>query len=205
MTAAGRKRNSRRISERKETMKLYTKQGDQGNTTLGGGIHVSKTDIRIELLGTIDELNSQIGVAKVLTEGTLHSDLERIQKTLIRLMTGIAFPQERKYRFSADETERLEKRIDEMEASFARRHEFALFGGCEVSARLDLARAVARRAERRFWEASRLYPQDRSALQYMNRLADFLYISARWTDANRSTGPRENVRQEVIREILKNS
>jgi cob(I)alamin adenosyltransferase len=76
----------------------------------------------------------------------------------------------------------LENTIDRVENAFPRKKEFVLYGGSELSARLDVARAVARRAERRFWKVAKGYNTDAKALQYMNRLADYLYIEARYAD-----------------------
>ena len=79
-----------------------------------------------------------------------------------------------------------------------------LYGGCEESARLDVARAVARRAERRFRTVAQKYVADRKAMQYMNRLSDFLYLAARYADYQAENIRSEGVRQEVIRDVLKN-
>ena len=126
-------------------MKIYTKNGDKGTTSLMNGISVSKSDDRIELLGTIDELSSLIGLAKVLSEGALKKSLSHIQKNLMQIMAGIADPRDLNYRFSSLETDALEQAIDQTEQAFPRAKEFILYGGCELSARLDVARAVARR------------------------------------------------------------
>ena len=131
-------------------MKVYTKKGDGGNTSLANGMSVSKADDRIELIGTIDELNSYIGHAKVLSEGHLKTNLAEIQRTLMKIMAAVADPRNLDYRMSAEETVHLEDQIDELEAAFPRARDFVLYGGCELSARLDIARAVTRRAERRF-------------------------------------------------------
>ena len=131
-------------------MKIYTRKGDNGRTSLLDGKSVLKTDDRIELLGTIDELNSHLGMAKVLAGEDLRRELTHIQRLLMGIMSGIADPMKREYRFDEKETEKLEAWIDRIEDSFPRIKDFVLYGGCEESARLDVARAVARRAERRF-------------------------------------------------------
>lgn len=163
-------------------MKLYTKQGDSGMTSLMNGIKVAKQDERMELLGTIDELSSHIGLAKVVAEQELQNRLSKIQGELIQMMAKIADPRNPEFSFKEEQILYLEKTIDHLEGSFPRKKEFVLYGGCELSARLDVARAVARRAERRFWKVAKAYNTDAKALQYMNRLADYLYIEARHAD-----------------------
>ena len=186
-------------------MKIYTRNGDNGRTSLLNGTSVLKTDDRIELLGTIDELNSHIGMAKVLADEELRQRLTRIQRTLMHVMAGIADPMKKEYRFEEKETETLESWIDTMEDSFPRVKDFVLYGGCEESARLDLARAVARRAERRFRTVAQKYVADKKAMQYVNRLSDFLYVSARFADYKAENIRSEGVRQEVIKDVLKNA
>ena len=85
-------------------MKVYTKKGDGGNTSLANGMSVSKADDRIELIGTIDELNSYIGHAKVLSEDHLKTNLAEIQRTLMKIMAAVADPRNLDYRMSAEET-----------------------------------------------------------------------------------------------------
>ena len=163
-------------------MSIYTKKGDSGKTSLMDGISVSKSDDRIELLGTIDELNSSIGLAKVIADHPLYDELARRQQELMQMMSGIADPRNPDHRFSKEETLILEEGIDHMESLFPRIKDSVLYGGCEQSARLDMARAVARRAERRFRKAAVSYGADPKAMQYLNRLSDYLYVAARYAD-----------------------
>ncbi|MDO4621866.1 MAG: cob(I)yrinic acid a,c-diamide adenosyltransferase [Eubacteriales bacterium] len=186
-------------------MSVYTKNGDNGRTGLLNGQSVLKTDDRIELLGTIDELNSHIGMAKVLADEELRLQLVHIQRTLMFMMSGVAAPMKREYRFDAVEVQRLEGWIDHMEDSFPRPQEFVLYGGCEESARLDVARAVARRAERRFRTVAQKFVADKAAMQYMNRLSDYLYVCARYADYKAENIREEGIRQEVIRDVLKDA
>ena len=162
-------------------MKIYTMTGDQGYTSLLNHSRVSKTDDRIELLGTIDELNSHLGLAKVAAGDLLKEDISKVQSTLIKVMAGVASGSAGKYRLT-DEISWIESMIDTVEQSFPRDKKFVLYGGCELSARLDVARAVARRAERQFCRTTRLYSLDTQAQKYMNRLSDYLYVCARWAD-----------------------
>lgn len=163
-------------------MSIYTKRGDGGKTSLTNGIGVSKADERIELLGTIDELSSAIGLAKVIGKEELPERLSHIQRELIQIMAGVADSRNPQYHISQDEVAALEQQIDHLEGAFPRAKEFVLYGGCELSARLDMARAIARRAERRFHKVARSYGADACALQYMNRLSDYLYMAARYSD-----------------------
>ena len=173
-------------------MKVYTKKGDGGNTSLANGMSVSKADDRIELIGTIDELNSYIGHAKVLSEGHLKTNLAEIQRTLMKIMAAVADPRNLDYRMSAEET------------AFPRARDFVLYGGCELSARLDIARAVTRRAERRFRKVAQNYGADAKAMQYVNRLADYLYVEARFADHQAGNTEEGKLRETVIQNVMKN-
>lgn len=185
-------------------MKVYTGTGDNGRTSLLAEVNVLKTDDRIELLGTVDELNSHLGLSKVLADGCLRKELEHIQRGLMRLMSGVADPMKKEYRFEEGEILLLEEWIDGMENAFSRPKDFVLYGGCELSARLDVARAVCRRAERRFRSVAQKYAVDKKALIYMNRLADYLYMRARYADYRAGHDKEEGIRQEVVRRILEN-
>lgn len=177
-------------------MKIYTKTGDEGRTSLMNHVGVSKCDDRIELLGTIDELSSQIGLAKVIASAAVQVRLSQIQRDLIQMMAGIAEPGNRKYRFTDEHISYLEAAIDEIEKSFSRPKEFVLYGSCEKSARLDVARSVARRAERRFWKVQKAYGADKRAVQYLNRLSDYLFVEARYADE------QERICREVARKVV---
>lgn len=185
-------------------MSIYTKKGDGGKTSLMNGVSISKSDDRIELVGTIDELNSAIGLAKVLADDAGKEKLSLVQRELMQIMAGIADPGKRDYRISEAQIQNLEQQIDHMESSFPRAKEFVLYGGCELSARLDMARAIARRAERRFQKVSQFYGVDPKALQYVNRLSDYLYVTARYVDHLASSNREEGLRQDVIRSVMKN-
>lgn len=193
------------VVNKDSVMKIYTKKGDNGRTSLLGGKSVLKTDDRIELLGTIDELNSHLGMAKVLADEELRREITHIQRLLMGIMSGVADPMKREYRFDEKETETLESWIDRIEDSFPRTKDFVLYGGCEESARLDLARAVARRAERRFRTVAQKFVADKKAMQYVNRLSDYLYVRARYEDYKAENIRHEGIRQEVIKDVLKNA
>ena len=163
-------------------MKIYTRRGDKGKTSLINEIEVSKSDERIELLGTIDELSSFIGFAKVVVDDELKQELSDIQKELMFIMAGIADGDNPMYQVDEDEIHALEEKIDQVEASFEREKKLVLYGDNEVSARLDLARVAARKAERYFWKIQKEYDLDILAIQYMNRLSDYFYILGRFED-----------------------
>ena len=165
-------------------MNIYTKGGDKGTTSLVHTKNVSKSDDRIQLVGTIDELTSHIGLVKsMLTNPDMIQNLEKIQSTLITLMAGIADPHKRDYRISDEETSFLEAEIDRLEGLFDRPKKFILPGGSRLSAETDVARTVARRGERALAAVSVKFGADNGAKKYMNRLADYLYVLARYIDA----------------------
>lgn len=178
-------------------MNIYTKNGDKGTTDLVRTKNVSKSDDRIGLVGTIDELTSHIGVVKtLLTDGETIRMLEKIQETLITVMAGVADPYNREYHITDDKTQLLEEEIDRMEGLFDRPKKFILPGGTRLSAETDVARTVARRAERALASVGVKFGADTGAKKYMNRLADYLYVLARWEDAKNSGKAEEGAGTE---------
>lgn len=163
-------------------MSIYTKSGDEGMTSLINETSVSKADDRIELLGTIDELSSYIGFAKIIIEESFKNELSEIQQDLMLIMAKVADVTNSNYLINEEKIMNLEKKIDYIESSFPRKKEFILYGECEESVRLDLARAVARRAERCFIKVKSHHKVDINTTRYMNRLSDYLYILARFED-----------------------
>ena len=165
-------------------MKIYTKTGDKGDTSLFNGERVSKNDPLIEALGTIDECNSSIGIAlaKWPAEPKLSStkkQLESIQHTLFDL--GAVIASKDKNSNPLDPT-LLENWIDEIEESVPPLTAFILPGGHEVAAQLHLARTICRRAERVSAQI-RIVP----ALIYLNRLSDYLFMVARLVNISTET------------------
>lgn len=178
-------------------MNIYTKNGDKGTTDLVRTKNVSKSDDRIGLVGTIDELTSHIGVVKtMLTDGETIRMLEKIQETLITVMAGVADPYNREYHINDDKTQLLEEEIDRMEGLFDRPKKFILPGGTRLSAETDVARTVARRAERALASVGVKFGADTGAKKYMNRLADYLYVLARYEDAKNSGKAEESDKTE---------
>lgn len=159
-------------------MKLYTKQGDKGETSLANGERVLKTDERIELLGSIDELCSFIGFAKPLCLDVLCKSLSERQKELMQMMAVIAEADGVEFE-GQKASETLEREMEQMPENSASLSGFVLYGDNELSARLDVARSVARRAERCYCRAMRTFSLSKASLQYLNRLSDYLYLLAR--------------------------
>lgn len=182
-------------------MNIYTKNGDKGTTDLIRTKNVSKSDDRIQLVGTIDELTSHLGVVKtMLKDGDTIRILEKIQGTLITVMAGVADPYNREYKINDDKTAILEEEIDRMEGLFERPKKFILPGSCRLSAEMDVARTVARRAERALAAVSVKFGADTGTKKYMNRLADYLYVLARYTDAKEAEEAEVPVSGAVVSE-----
>lgn len=196
-------------------MKVYTKNGDAGITSLVHTRNVPKSDDRIQFVGTADELNSQIGLVKSqLTDEQTRAFLEEIQNTLMKIMAGVADPFNQKYKLKEESVSVLEQEIDRMEGLFNRIQGFVLPGANPLSAQIDIARTVARRAERALAAVSIKFGTDTGAKKYMNRLADYLYILARYTDdqaadnkisAQSTPGSAEvsQVSEALVQEVLK--
>lgn len=165
-------------------MKLYTKTGDKGTTSLIGG-RVSKDHVRVEAYGTIDELNSFIG--KVVTEldaskfQDIIADLETIQHELFDCGGDLAnVMKERKYKLQEASVETLEKRIDALSDEVPPLKRFILPGGAPAAATFHIARTVARRAERQVVTLMNEVEDVPGVVQkYLNRLSDYLFIAAR--------------------------
>lgn len=173
-------------------MNIYTKNGDKGTTDLIRTKNVSKSDDRIQLVGTIDELTSHLGLVKtMLRDNDAIRILEGIQGTLITIMAGVADPFNREYKIGDEKTELLEAEIDRMEGLFERPKKFILPGGSRLSAEIDVARTVARRAERALALVGIKFGADTGTKKYMNRLADYLYVLARYIDAKAQESKRE--------------
>ncbi|MEZ5823477.1 MAG: cob(I)yrinic acid a,c-diamide adenosyltransferase [Geminicoccaceae bacterium] len=162
--------------------KIYTRGGDQGRTSLGDGSRVAKHTLRVEAYGTVDEVNSTLGIARLHAEGDADSMLERIQNDLFDLGADLCRPGsgDDRLRIAQNQVDRLEAEIDEMNASLEPLSSFVLPGGSAASAHLHLARTVCRRAERlvgRLGEGEDINP---TALRYLNRLSDHLFVMARF-------------------------
>lgn len=171
--------------------RIYTKTGDEGLTGLGGGQRVPKDSKRVETYGTVDELNSQIGVA--LAAGLcerLTTDLARIQNELFDLGSDLATPAPSQARHpvptvEARHIEKLEQLIDELNEVVGPLANFLLPGGSPGAAQLHVARTICRRAERAATSLARDEPIGPTVLPYLNRLSDALFVMARYENHQR--------------------
>ena len=167
-------------------MKIYTRTGDQGQTGLFGGPRVSKDDLRLETCGTIDELNSVLGLVRAEPlPDSMGPLLQRIQNELFEVGAELATvdPVARRTRTIAPErVTAIEEAIDQYQANLPPLRQFILPGGSAAAACLHFARAVCRRAERRLVTLLRSTEVDRISpllLAYLNRLGDLLFVLAR--------------------------
>jgi cob(I)alamin adenosyltransferase len=165
-------------------MKIYTKTGDKGFTSLIGGTRVPKHNIRIESYGTVDELNSWIGLIRDQQINTDHKELlKQIQETLFVIGSHLASDPERSKMalpdFSIQEVELLEKTIDQMNGQLPELTHFILPGGSTVVSYCHLARCVCRRAERAVTYLAENSAVDELIIIYLNRLSDYLFVLAR--------------------------
>lgn len=183
-TYSGKKERRVQVSMEKKEAKFYTGQGDKGLTALTPASQVSKADERVAAVGSVEEIVSALGVVRTATSCPIfRGKLERIQKTLRTLSQGLRDPRSGKFVFSAEEIEFLESDMDKMLESLpAETLSDALPGGNTQSAYLDLAHTTARRAERDMIAMDRRYAVPPTFKQYMNRLADYLLVAARYSD-----------------------
>jgi len=164
-------------------MKIYTRTGDSGTTSLVGGTRVSKNSPRLNAYGTVDELNSHLGLlaADALTPDDVRSQITMIQNTLFNLGAQLATEPDSKYRpphITPQHIADLESLIDTLTESLPQQKNFILPGGTTVAAQAHIARTVARRAERLILDITPAV--DPEALRYINRLSDYLFTLARY-------------------------
>lgn len=165
--------------------KIYTRKGDDGSTGLGGGQRVAKDSLRVQAYGTVDELNSCLGVA--LAHGLcrrLAMLLPTVQNELFHLGSDLCILEEDKVKYSIPQIEErhvvaLEKMIDECNAIVGPLENFILPGGSVGAANLHVARTVCRRAEREVIALGRMEPIGAFVVPYLNRLSDALFVMAR--------------------------
>ena len=165
---------------------IYTKTGDKGTTSLVGGSRVNKDDMRVEAYGTVDELNSHIGLlAEMLrTQHEVHyKELKAIQHNLFDLQTLLATEDADIYarlpKLEGKEIETLEKQIDAITAQLPQLHSFVIAGGNVAGAQCHVCRTVCRRAERRVVTLSKHTEIEETIMSYLNRLSDYLFVLAR--------------------------
>ncbi len=174
--------------------RIYTRSGDDGTTALGSGERRPKYDLRIAAYGTVDETNAAIGIARLHLAGRddLDAMLGLIQNDLFDLGADLSVPQREgkaeRLRVVASQVERLEKDIDSLNADLAPLTSFILPGGTPGAAHLHLARTICRRADRIMVELAGQpgEPVSEAAIQYINRLSDFLFVASRAANHNGS-------------------
>lgn len=164
--------------------RIYTRGGDKGLTSLGGGERVAKHDRRVAAYGTVDEANAVIGLARLYTAGAEDDMLGRIQNDLFDLgadlcRRGEGGEDDGGLRVTDDQVARLEGEIDGLNAGLGELTSFVLPGGTAASAWLHLARTVVRRAERLITALAEAEPVNPVCVRYVNRLSDHLFVLAR--------------------------
>jgi cob(I)alamin adenosyltransferase len=179
--------SSRKRDEPVRLTRIYTRAGDKGVTSLGDGSRVPKLDCRIGAFGTVDELNAALGVvlAEPALPERLRESLTRIQNDLFDVGADLAVPFGigDRLRVEQPSVDRLEQLCDELNADLPMLKSFVLPGGTAAAARLHVARTTCRRAERDALTADDEHGINPLVLAYLNRLSDFLFIAARWANA----------------------
>jgi cob(I)alamin adenosyltransferase len=173
----------RKADEPVRLTRIYTRGGDRGETSLGDGSRVSKLDCRIAAFGTVDELNSHVGVvlAGDLPE-EIRTVLARVQNELFDLGADVSVPfdpDDGRLRVAQEQIDRLEADCDRFNADLSELKSFVLPGGTETAARLHVARAICRRAELVVLDAAEQVDLNPLVALYLNRLSDLLFILAR--------------------------
>lgn len=194
--------------------RVYTRTGDRGETGLVGGKRVPKDSPRIEAYGTIDELNSIVGLARVfneekITQNEAHRKLDlvlrQIQDELFDLGSELATPadffKEGMYRVGEREVKKIEQLIDECQKELTPLKSFILPGGGRIGAYLHQCRTVSRRAEREILRLSRVEELGEWPVKYVNRLSDLFFVLSRWIA--KRTGDKEYLWQRGLEEKAK--
>lgn len=169
-------------------MKLYTKGGDKGRTSLIGGERVAKTDERVEAYGSVDELTAFLALlGDSMSEKSVPeeyvADIHRINSILMGVEALLAVGEGGRDKVQPVSDENIgwiEQRIDELQSKIATIKNFTIPGGCAVVSMCHVCRTVCRRAERAAIRASQSHEIDASALVFLNRLSDYLYALGRW-------------------------
>ena len=179
-------------------MEVYTGYGDKGMTDLSHTKTVSKSDDRICLMGSVEELMSHIGLVRVLIDDVdVVRMLEKISETLKKIIDGVSDPYNREFKVSEDRTELLEEEIGRMKEIFSGERLPILPGDSRVAAEIDVTRAVARRAERELALVSVKFGSDTGAKKYMNRLSDYFYVLARYVYAAKIEEKKTDISESV--------
>ena len=170
--------------------KIYTRTGDDGTTGLVDGSRLPKHAARMEAIGAVDEANSVLGLAVIALTGEVKADCERLQNDLFDLGADLATPGEdfapsdMVLRIVSAQAEWLEQRIDALNEALEPLRSFILPGGSEAAARVHIARAAVRRAERAMVALAEAEPVNPAALAFVNRLSDYLFVLGRAVNAD---------------------
>ena len=168
-------------------MKIYTKTGDKGQTSLYDGTRIDKDSLRVESYGTVDELNSSIGFAiKFVGDESIRESLKKIQMRLFFVAGELATVEEGKYRYKIQEEDisALEKIIDDYLPKISGADKFIVPGSSQGAAALHVSRTICRRAERRIITLKRNEEVSDTLLKFVNRLSDVLYTYARYLESD---------------------
>lgn len=164
-------------------MEMFTSSSDRGMTSLKRDKNVSKADDRIQAIGEIEDLITHIGMIKLHADDvSLKTDLEKIQRNLLICIEGINDPYHKDYKISEEEVNILVEKTVALKEAYPMTAYEPLPGGCEASLRIDMARSVARRAERWLASSDKKYGGQPARKKYMNQISDYLYALARYTD-----------------------
>jgi len=173
-------------------LKIYTRTGDKGETSLFGGKRVKKYSLRVETYGTVDELNSAIGVAIAQSQklkikdqkyiSNITNELEQIQHDLFDIGSALSNPNAQQLEWLRTRIDEFEKLIDSLTEKLPELRNFILPGGSLIGSQIHLARTICRRAERRIVELAQKEDIDKFIIKYVNRLSDLLFTIARFVN-----------------------
>jgi cob(I)alamin adenosyltransferase len=192
--------------------RIYTRAGDKGETGLLSGDRIGKDDPRVEAYGTVDELNTVLGIAKVYSSKKIAEHIHNIQQILFyvnaelafnpgsSIEEGMAIPNLKK--INAKDVEHLEYIADQLSEEMPLLKNFVIPGGTKAASFLHLSRAVCRRAERRILAFSRDYSVNPELIKYINRLSDLLFVFSRYENIEEGDG-EEIISREGIKKMSK--
>jgi cob(I)alamin adenosyltransferase len=185
-------------------MSITTKTGDEGYTGLLTGERVHKSDVRIELLGAVDELTSSLGIVKSQAgDKEIKDEIEEIQEKLKIIMAQFASEGNESYKLDLQVVNRLEQLVYKYESMYIAENKFILPGETKLSAVIDLARTIARRAERTLLSTYWILHTEENTKKYLNRLSDFLYALARYIDFKEEITKKVKERLEKDEIVIK--
>lgn len=164
--------------------RIYTRGGDKGKTSLGDGTRVSKNSIRMEAIGSIDEVNAFLGICQLHADSQIREVLRKIQNDLFDIGADLCCPHEeagtQRLRLDSSRVSWMESQIDELNADLKPLNSFVLPGGSEAASFLHAARTITRRAERVLVMLAETEEINTEIIKYVNRLSDYLFVLARF-------------------------